>query len=73
MTEAEARDAVREARLALRAGRAFVRDLNTKLARGEDALEFLESLSNAQPKEAQRHGEDEDRNTAEHGTELCAA
>ena len=51
MTEGEARDAVQEARLALRSGRAFVRDLNAKLARAEAGLEVLQ---NAQPKEAQR-------------------
>lgn len=53
MTEAEAREALRELRLRLKASRRLVRELATSIARGEDALEVLFPV-NAQPKEAQR-------------------
>jgi len=74
MTEAQALAAVQEARLAIKSSRSFVRDLNTKLARAEAGLEFLQAL-HAQPKEAQRNGEGEDHEGAAHdrGSELCAA
>ncbi len=70
MTEAEAHAALHEARLACRAGRALVRELATKLARAEDALELL---SNAQPKEAQRDDREDDEGARYAGTDLCAA
>jgi hypothetical protein len=56
MTEEEARSALDEARLKVRAMRSVVRDVNAALARAEEALAVL----NAQPKEAQR--DEQDRN-----------
>ena len=58
MSEAEAHAAIQEARLKVKAGRSFVRDLAATLARAEQALDYL----NAQPKEAQRdHDRDLER------------
>lgn len=74
MTEAEARAAVHEARLALRAGRALLRDLHVAIARAEDALDFLSETNNAQPKEAQRYDDqDPGKDSPGRGSELCAA
>ncbi len=66
--DAALRDTVTEARLRLKAGRGLLRDLLAAVTRLEEALDAFDN-DNAQPEEAQRDHEEQDRSSER----LCAA